>query len=269
MAENRLEAIKARYKSLESPINNPNLPGNLMDITNRYRRFIEIVNIIRTLLRQWNVTYSWGESSSWANDIQVKREADINLWLTPIRAEQLYETQIVHQSFINNFIDRFRDVVARFGNVLIWPLLAPFKSAMKKGLANEGFDTGGNLEQIARRFLEKIILPRKPDNDLSQFEQRFPTRGRALVNFETMEPMTASMIITAIIEFFKAISASPKTKNEEEMARIAANNAANAENLIRSEQDGTGSTEEMNFGSLGSLLLIALIVFAVWKLTHR
>lgn len=253
MAENRKEAIINRYKTLDSPLYKP-VPGpTFMD---RVRRRRELQGIIRSLLKQWNISYNWGYPENWWQDVKVETYDDINIWATVQRLRQLEETAIVKQTFFNRFFNSISDAIKKLGNVLTWPILAPFKRAMIKGLQEKGFSTSGNLETIARRFVDKIVKKRGQDANNSQ-------------KFETADPVSATVIINLIIEFFKTIQKDAKDEDEKTMAAIAAADGNNAASLIEAENNGnndnSGDGESMNFGGITKLLFIVLGLYIFFK----
>lgn len=264
MAENKFEAIEKKYQLLDNPLyQNAITIGP--DPLARIKRRRELQDMIRTTLKQWNIQFNWGAGANWWKEVPVETYNDINNWLTPQRKEELLREKIVHQSFINQFLQGLQQSIQRFGGILSWPLLAPFKNAMKKGLQDEGYSTSGNLQDIAKRFFDNIVKKRseKPDNS---------------EKFETADPVTASMIIQTIIQFFSMIQKNAQNVKEEEMAKIAALDGANAQELINREiantstQNNTANNQsgsKFDFTSLMGILMVISVLVIVYKLVSK
>lgn len=262
-AQNKFEAIDAQYRTLDTPQYSLNRAGNFpgMRITDILLRRTKLQNLIRETIRQWYSKYLWGSDPNWYKTVPVETYNDIYNWLTPERKEMLLREQIVRKSFINQFLEGIQKVVQQLGGVLSWPLLAPFKGAMKKGLQDAGYSTSGNLQDIATRFFENIVKKRgKPNNS---------------EKFETVEPVSATVIIQAIIQFFTLIQKNAQNNSEEEMAKIAQSDGANAEALIRAEQmsnptntiDNANSSMKMN--GFVTLILIGIGLIILYKIASK
>lgn len=274
MSENLKEKILWAYENLDKPAYNPNtnVPGlpNLgpMGVIERRKRRKQMQDIIGMYLKEWNIKYNWGFPETWYNDVKKETSSDINIWATPERLQTLERQQIEHKSFINGFFSMWKDALAKLGGVLTWPILAPFKNAMKKGLKDAGQADTGSLQTIAKRFFDRIVKKRKPENDMSGFEdsRRHFTRGSALANFEKVEPVSATVIISAIMEFFKLIQNGAKDKSEQDMAEIAARDSANAQALIDAElRNNKEEDDKMDFSKIFKWLLVAVGLFLLYK----
>lgn len=106
-------------------------------------------------------------------------------------------------------------------------VLAPFKKAMKDKLEKEGVSVGNSMKSIAENFYHKVV---KKDS----FEYR-STRGTALANFDYVEPVTMSIIISAILSFFKNLANNSDKLTDKQKALIEAG-LDKAEELIPQEE---------------------------------
>lgn len=69
--------------------------------------------------------------------------------------------------------------------------LAPFKRAMKKRLEQKGIQSSNRLEDVVDKFYSNIV--------------------RKESGFETVDPVTISMVISAVINWFKKLAEKAKT----------------------------------------------------------
>lgn len=111
--------------------------------------------------------------------------------------------------FLKKAGNAVKDAAKAVGKVITapvkWMALMPFKGSMKKALRREGITPPRKLEDIAQRFYEVKILGKK---SFEWGENHLDEKGG-------LEPATASMIIQAIISFFKRIV---KDKNTGELS---------------------------------------------------
>lgn len=138
------------------------------------------------------------------------------------------------------------DAIKKIGSIAAILPLAPFKKAMKKALKNRHIDHGNDILDIANKFFREVLHK----------------------NFEHIEPVTISLIVMAIIKFFKDMKDKQnKSPEEAELTDIAEKDAANADALINEEyqnlqnRDSGGTVGTNKTGAMLPILLALGLIY--------
>lgn len=124
-------------------------------------------------------------------------------------------------------------------------LLVPFIPAMKKMLKKKGVGYGKSTESVATAFYNTFL------------------KGKG--NYENLDPVTVSVIVSSIASFFKALkrkrdSGEPLSKTEEDILNLSEQAAQNVKSLAKDEaEEGIGEfiTSPLFF----ILLAVAFLMF--------
>lgn len=155
-------------------------------------------------------------------------------------------------------IGTFLEKVARIATALprgaALAALAPFKKAMRKELTRRKIPVSNKLREVADKFYQVVIK-----NQTNAFE--------------TVEPVSLSIIIPAIINFFKALfNKEEPTAEEEEMIKTADEDLENEQELIEQEAKlltdnppPTQSKPEFKLGNILMPLLVVIGLYLAWK----
>ena len=192
---------------------------------------------------------------------------------TVLSEDQWYSVSFNPGKFLrdNNFGPKniFSKVVKFLGNVakvvssipkaaLKLAALAPFKGAMKKALDRRKIPYTNKLNDIAQKFYHVVVKKKSA--------------------FENFEPVTVSVLLAAILPFFKQLfNKEEPTEEEEELLEIAEKDLDREDELISYEMsqldDGTGNTpvtptgggSPIKFGSMVIILVIVIVAYKMFK----
>lgn len=107
------------------------------------------------------------------------------------------------------------------GKVLTWVAVRPFRGAMLKGLEAagvRGYTKNTPLPDLAKAFIKFVVKRERPDLVPPELEDTFER--------DTIEPVTISAIVTAIIAFIKGLKkkkedGQPLTKSQKAIVDVA------------------------------------------------
>jgi len=97
--------------------------------------------------------------------------------------------------------------------------LAPFRPLMVKQLKKRGFNTRQMpLSTLVTTFYEQVVRKNKKDYEVGVREDLSNIDFQSVDAVDSLEPVTISLIVSAVLAFFRTASASKSTKEERSIA---------------------------------------------------
>ncbi len=143
---------------------------------------------------------------------------------------------------------KFLTQKAKQGGILV--LLTPFRKAMVKQLKLRKIKVPKTLEDIAKSFFQNVVK-RNAYEEAAYFEgeENLVTTGNTDYEFNTLEPVTISAIVSGIVSFFKKLKA-----KKDEGAELTPSQKVLVEQVEEAEKQVEQITEEETDRTIGSMV---------------
>ncbi len=143
---------------------------------------------------------------------------------------------------------KFLTQKAKQGGILV--LLTPFRKAMVKQLKLRKIKVPKTLEDIAKSFFQNVVK-RNAYEEAAYFEgeENLVTTGNTDYEFNTLEPVTISAIVSGIVSFFKKLKA-----KKDEGAELTPSQKVLVQQVEEAEKQVEQITEEETDRTIGSMV---------------
>lgn len=166
--------------------------------------------------------------------------------------------------------DKVETAVKKAVKTIGWSTLSPFMPLMKKALKNKNiaFASNASISDIAQKFYYNVVL-----NDSYESQLHFGHSDDVFYidydKVDSIDPVTISIIITAIIAFIQSLqkkkkAGEPLTKSQLEIAQMADRVDAEMDRMIDDETNyAIGEIISENY------ILIIGVIIAIFALTRK